>query len=289
MKRAAIAIAILLSASLLEAQPRQARGESRFGARDVLSKIGWNPRPEACNYAGSISCSTTVSGMASACNDGDYWFDFWTFRASSTRVTASGTTGNWAYPLVVAIQLRSTGEIVEINYDYGSVSTVANVTPGTDYVVSVGFLRERYSASYQVSLSCQTVQPPSCQTLATLERGITYNATLTTADSVCGSGYSDYLKRFAFFGEAGIPLRITVSTASFDPYMEALSAVDESGTWWNYDAADGYMIFYPTRTGEQILWVGNSSSSNRNEKTGAFSVRIDDEPLEACKRRAVRH
>lgn len=284
-----LALALSSYAETRRAEATRAEIETATTAR-LLSQLGWSPQPDACSYKGSIACSATKTGNATSCTDGDYYVDFWTFTPTSkTVVTLLGTTSLTTYNLVVGIQLQSTGEFVAVNYDTdGSVTTTATLNAGVEYAISVGFLHKFYSGAYTLKMTCGPVSTPTCTNSGTLSRDFTYNLGMTDADKACGDAYNTHRKYFSFEAAAGVPVRIIANSATLPIYLEVWSLNDPSGAWKYQDPQSTYLVYYPARSGQQTLMIAPDDSVS-STKTGAFTLRIEEEPLEACKRRAIRH
>lgn len=304
MKRLAVAVLMFLAVGAVGQErpdrplrPGEMRLESHGGGMvripsEMLSAI---PRstflPESLGCIGADAvCGGSRSGTTSSCgNGGEYYFAFHPFRGQSGQtLSVTVTSGVTAYSILVAIQRVSTGTILVSDYKVGRVTISHTFTSTDDYVVSIGFVAKYYTGSYTATFTCGTSGGDGqCRSAGTLQRGVLVTSTLGASDVACSSEGTRPYKLFEFQAEAGVPVRVTVDSSAFTEYAEAASDGDNAGTWWMSGAFDRFMIFYPTRTGLQNVWVSNDTGST--SAGGNFSIRIDNEPLESCKRRAARH
>jgi hypothetical protein len=267
--------------------PRSPRSDvAPVETNEVQDLLAGRVRSDACSFASSASCSATRTGNAGSCNDGEYWLDFHTFSATAGQtLTVAATTALSSPAIVVTIQDGSTGAIRAVNYGARSATVSYTFPTSGSYAVGVGFLSKFFTGSYTATFTCASAST-TCRVSAKLPRGVAVSSTLGAADASCSSSGDAYYKLFEFEGVADTPVRITVSGSTFPAYVEVESEDDNAGVYRNSDAADPFTIFYPTRSGRQFVWVGNDDNATSG---GSFTIRVDDEPLEACRRRATRH
>jgi len=278
---------LLLLVSLVPAfaQPRRVQADGPVLTPDAISLLDELPvRALGCNIAGNISCGQNVSGTANACNNGEFYIDFWIFNGVAGQpVTATVSNASTIYDVLIAIQdFGGTGQILKSTVSRASATLTFTPTVSKQYSVTVGYVTKFYSRSYNLAFTCGNGGGSSCQSSGFLQRGVTVAGSLTSANSCNTTDYNWTL--YQFEGTEGLPVRISGS-ATFPLYMEANSAGAKTGSYKLSDLLDPSFVFYPESTGTQELWISHDGAKT----TGQFTVTLNDEPLAPCRRRAVRH
>jgi hypothetical protein len=248
-------------------------------AQPSAQRIG----PLSCTVAPTLSCNTTMNGNPS-CLSGEYYIDLWTFNAlagQTLTITATTATG---YQQLVTIQ--SNGSILKQSNGPSPVTVTYTFTTAGAYYIGFGFVAKFATGAYTLALTCGTpTLPTTCQTAGTLTRNVQVSGAIGPADAACSVAKTTYFKRYEFTATAGIPIRIVVST-SFPKYLEAASVNASSRLTQRSEPAEPYLIFYPLTSGQQFVWIGQDVAT---PTSGTFTITIEDEPLDPCRRRAVSH
>lgn len=274
---------LLFAGAVVVAQPRRAVTNAPPLSPEIEAFLGHTPRVEACNIAGTIACGSTVVGTTNGCTDGEYYADFWIFNGVAGQpVTVRVTNASLIYDVGILIQdYGAGGAVLQSTVARGAATLTFTPARTKQYSATIGYVAKYYAKSYTLSFTCGT-GGAVCQSAGTLQRGQWLSGALSQSGP-CNNDY--YWTRYDFDGKEGVPVHLTVN-ASFPLYMQANSVGAETQTTLDTERSLADFVFYPDVTGIQHLWVSNSGTGNI---AGTFSVLLEDEPLDPCKRRAVRH
>jgi hypothetical protein len=289
----AVVLLVALSAGGQEIAPQGGphRGKTTDGdAGDLAGRLVDAATAQAADGIGILGCSTTppltcgsTTTASPQCLNGDFFLDLYSVSATAGQTLTIEATTVTSYDMLLTVQ-SSSGPILASRTGPTRITLTYNVPSSATYYIGFGYVARFATGSYTLRVTCGTTTPGQCRSTGTLTRRVATNGQLGPADAVCANNGKSYYKVYDFTGTIGAPIRIT-ATGSFPLYIEAASDGSSSRLTHSPDADEPAMIFYPTESGRQWVWIGQDLDTPRS---GTFTVTIDDEPLEACRRRAVR-